>query len=201
MLTIVDYGLGNLLSVKNMLKKIGINSKISNSINEINQAEKLILPGVGAFDNGMQRIRERGLESVLTKRVMNDKIPIFGICLGMQLLGKRSEEGNEAGLGWIDAETVKFQFTNKVLKVPHMGWDYIKVKTVNPLISINQKQRYYFVHSYHVKCNNTEDVMATCHYGIEFTSMIHRENIFGAQFHPEKSLSFGMELLQNFVKL
>ena len=146
MLTIVDYGLGNLLSVKNMLKKIGINSKISNSINEINQAEKLILPGVGAFDNGMQRIRERGLESVLTKRVMNDKIPIFGICLGMQLLGKRSEEGNEAGLGWIDAETVKFQFTNKVLKVPHMGWDYIKVKTVNPLISINQKQRYYIVH-------------------------------------------------------
>lgn len=201
MLTIVDYGLGNLLSVKNMLKKIGINSKISNSINDINQAEKLILPGVGAFDNGMQRIRERGLESVLTKRVMNDKIPIFGICLGMQLLGKRSEEGNEAGLGWIDAETVKFQFTDNVLKVPHMGWDYIKVKTVNPLISINEKQRFYFVHSYHVKCNNTQDVMATCHYGIEFTSMINRGNIFGAQFHPEKSLSFGMELLQNFVKL
>jgi glutamine amidotransferase len=201
MLTIVDYGLGNLLSVKNMLKKIGINSKISNSINDINQAEKLILPGVGAFDNGMQRIRERGLESVLTKRVMDDKIPIFGICLGMQLLGKRSEEGNEAGLGWIDAETVKFQFTNNVLKIPHMGWDYIKVKTVNPLISLNEKQRFYFVHSYHVKCNNTQDVMATCHYGIEFTSMINRGNIFGAQFHPEKSLSFGMELLQNFVKL
>lgn len=201
MITIIDYGLGNLVSVKNMLKKLGIDSEITDNLNSISSATKLILPGVGAFDNGMKLIHEKGLLNVLNKKVLTDKIPILGICLGMQLLTKGSEEGVENGLGWIDAETVKFSFTDNKLKVPHMGWNYIEVKKVNKLLSSEGKHRFYFVHSYYVKCNNQEDVLATSNYGQEFTCVVNHENIYGAQFHPEKSLKFGMEVLNNFSKI
>src|SRR4051812_20516877 len=131
MITIVDYGLGNLVSVKNMLKKLGVNSLITDKIEEINAAQKLILPGVGSFDNGMKLLKEKGLQEILNKKVLIDKVPILGICLGMQLLTKSSEEGIEAGLGWIKAKTIKFEFDNNVLKIPHMGWNYIDIRKKN----------------------------------------------------------------------
>lgn len=201
MITIIDYGLGNLVSVKNMFKKLGIQSEISDSIQNISAAEKIILPGVGSFDNGMNLIHQKGLKEILDKKVLIEKTPVLGICLGMQLLTKSSEEGKEKGLGWIDADTIKFNFTDRTLKIPHMGWNYIEVKRENKLISNSDKQRFYFVHSYYVKCNNPDDVIASSNYGTEFTCAINNGNIFGAQFHPEKSLKFGMEVFNNFAKI
>ncbi|HWY12472.1 MAG TPA: imidazole glycerol phosphate synthase subunit HisH [Bacteroidia bacterium] len=201
MIVIVDYGLGNLVSVKNMLKKLGIESTITDKKDAIEKAQKIILPGVGAFDNGMNLIKQKGLLGVLNQKATIEKIPVLGICLGMQLLTKGSEEGIEKGLGWVDAQTIKFNFTDRVLKIPHMGWSYIDVKKENELIRKEDKHRFYFVHSYYVKCNDESDVIATCNYGTEFTCILNHGNIFGAQFHPEKSLKFGMELLNNFSKL
>lgn len=201
MITIIDYGLGNLVSVKNMLKKLGVASQITDKPDEINEAKKLILPGVGAFDNGMKLIKEKGLLDLLNKKVLTDKTPILGICLGMQLLTKSSEEGIETGLGWIDAKTIKFEFKDNVLKIPHMGWNYIDIKKENPLINKAGKQRFYFVHSYYVKCNNDQDIIATSNYGVDFTCAINHNNIYGAQFHPEKSLKFGMSVLNNFAAI
>jgi len=201
MLLIIDYGLGNLVSVKNMFKKLGVDAVISDDISKISSASKLILPGVGAFDNGMTLIKQKGLLDTLNNRVLHDKIPVLGICLGMQLLTKSSEEGKEKGLGWVDAETVKFTFTDKKLKIPHMGWNYVDVKKENKLIDKKPGQRFYFVHSYYVKCNNQDDVIASCNYGNDFTCIFNHDNIYGAQFHPEKSLRFGMEVLGNFSKL
>jgi glutamine amidotransferase len=201
MITIIDYGLGNLVSVKNMLKKLGVDSVITDNKEEIGSAKKLILPGVGAFDNGMKQIKQKELRDVLNQKVLIEKTPILGICLGMQLLTKGSEEGDEAGLGWIDAYTVKFSFEDKSLKVPHMGWNYIDVKKDNLLITEKIKQRFYFVHSYYVKCNQPSDIIATSNFGIDFTCAINHDNIYGAQFHPEKSLKFGMSLLKNFASI
>lgn len=201
MITIIDYGLGNLVSVKNMLKKLGAESIITDKVSDIEKAKKMILPGVGAFDNGMTLIRQKGLQDILNKKATEEKIPVLGICLGMQLLTKSSEEGIEKGLGWVDAQTIKFNFPDKSLKIPHMGWSYIDVKKENALIRKEDKHRFYFVHSYYVKCNDANDVVASCNYGNEFTCMFNHGNIYGAQFHPEKSLKFGMELLNNFNKL
>jgi glutamine amidotransferase len=203
MIVIVDYGIGNLASVLNMFKKIGAtNVCISKDYALIEKATKLILPGVGAFDAGMDNIEKSGLIPLLNKKVMEDKIPLLGICLGMQLLTKKSEEGVKPGLGWIDAETVKFNLDPVLkLKVPHMGWNYIKVLNQNPLIDMGSKNRFYFVHSYYVKCKDESQSIATSDFGIDFTCMVNKDNIYGAQFHPEKSLKFGMQVLDNFAKL
>ena len=203
MIVIVDYGIGNLASVLNMFKKIGAtNVCISKDYAIIEKATKLILPGVGAFDAGMDNLEKSGLIPLLNKKVMEDKIPLLGICLGMQLLTKKSEEGVKPGLGWIDAETVKFNLDPSLkLKVPHMGWNYIKVLNQNPLIDMGSKNRFYFVHSYYVKCKDESQSIATSDFGIDFTCMINKDNIYGAQFHPEKSLKFGMQVLENFAKL
>lgn len=203
MIVIVNYGIGNLASVLNMFKKIGVKDVVvSNNKEVIANATKLLLPGVGAFDAGMTNLENSELIPILNKKVLEEKIPILGICLGMQLLTKRSEEGIKQGLGWIDAETIKFNLdTSLKLKVPHMGWNYIKVTKENPLINSNEKNRFYFVHSYYVKCFDENQSISTSNFGIDFTCMVNKNNIYGAQFHPEKSLKFGMNLLENFSKL
>lgn len=203
MIVIIDYGIGNLASVLNMFKKIGIKDVIiSKDKGVIKNATKLLLPGVGAFDAGMNNLNASGLVPVLNDKVIAQKTPILGICLGMQLLTKKSEEGKEAGLGWIDGETIKFNLDPALkLKVPHMGWNYIKVNRQNPLIDTQSKNRFYFVHSYYVKCFDESQSLATSNFGTDFTCMVNKENIFGAQFHPEKSLKFGMKVLENFAKI
>lgn len=203
MIVIIDYGIGNLASVFNMFKKIGVAGvKISGKAEDIEAADKLLLPGVGAFDAGMKHLEQSGLLPVLNRKVLVQKTPILGICLGMQLLTRRSEEGVLPGLGWIDAETLKFNPDPALkLKVPHMGWDYIQVKRENKLVDTESRNRFYFVHSYYVKCADPSQELATCTFAQEFTCMVHKENIYGAQFHPEKSLKFGMKVLENFANL
>lgn len=204
MITIIDYGMGNLGSIVNMLKKIGAEAQLSSDVSVIAAAEKLILPGVGAFDNGMQNLNKIGLIEVLTDKVLRRQTPILGICLGLQLFTRRSEEGNLPGLGWIDAETIRFQFPpgRNNLKIPHMGWNEIIAKRDNPLLAgFDDLPRFYFVHSYHVVCRNADDVLATSRYGLEFTAAVRHQNIWGTQFHPEKSHKFGLRVMQNFVEM
>lgn len=203
MIVIIDYGMGNLGSVRNMLKKkVGVAAEISASAADIETADKLILPGVGAFDNGMRNLATLGLIPVLNRRVLEDKVPILGICLGIQLFSKSSEEGRLPGLGWIDAHTVRFRFDEGAsLRVPHMGWNIIKPTHPHPLLeNLGSEPRFYFVHSYHVRCEDPANVLATCYYGIEFTAAVMRDNICGTQFHPEKSHRFGWNVLNNFAK-
>lgn len=203
MIVIIDYGMGNLGSILNMLKKLGIEAKISSNIEDINKAKKLILPGVGSFDNGINTLRERGLEHVLNNAVIINKVPILGICLGMQLFTKRSDEGKEKGLGWFDAETIRFKLEGEYssLKIPHMGWNFVNLtKDVAIFKGMYEEPRFYFVHSYFVKCNEEKDIAATSRYGIEFVSALYKENIYGTQFHPEKSHKYGMKVLINFAE-
>ncbi|MBL7932042.1 MAG: imidazole glycerol phosphate synthase subunit HisH [Bacteroidia bacterium] len=203
MIAIIDYGLGNLASVLNMFKKIGVKEvQITGDSDKIAKADKILLPGVGAFDGGMGNLEKSGLIPVLNEKALKDKVPVLGICLGMQLLGRRSEEGKMNGLGWIDAETIKFNPAPELkLKVPHMGWDYIKVQRENPLLESEGKNRFYFVHSYYVKCLDEKQSLATCNFGEDFTCAVNKDNIFGTQFHPEKSLKFGMKVLGNFARI
>jgi glutamine amidotransferase len=201
-IVVVDYGLGNLGSIRNMLKKIGAEGAISSDVSDIERAEKLILPGVGNFDQGMRNLEALGLLPVLANKVIQKKTPVLGICLGMQLLTRKSEEGESTGLGWIDAEVVRFKFDDKEkhLKIPHMGWNLVDFRQRDPLFEeMYPEPRFYFAHSYHVACRNEEEVLAQTFYGYEFVSSVKKENIYGVQFHPEKSHKFGMKLLNNFV--
>ena len=203
MLTIIDYGVGNLTSIKNMLRKGGYHDAIiSNKESDIAAAEKLILPGVGHFDYGMGQLRQSGFFEILNKRVLVDKVPILGICLGAQLLTEGSEEGESPGLGWIKGRTGRFrpEKMNTTLKVPHMGWGEMELSKQSSLLQDHpDSPRIYFVHSYHLQCNNEEDELASCKYGYTFTASVERDNIIGVQFHPEKSHKFGLQLLSNFI--
>lgn len=204
MLTIVDYGLGNLNSIRNMLRRIGFQSIISGDPAVIKEAEKIILPGVGAFDTGMMNIRQRRLEPTLNEKALGEKVPILGICLGMQLLAKSSAEGNEPGLGWIDGNAMRFDFggTRSDLKIPHMGWNTVTVENACALSAgFLPEMRFYFVHSYHVVCERPEDVFLSADYGMKICAAVRRGNIMGTQFHPEKSHKFGMLLLKNFAEM
>ncbi|HNM33989.1 MAG TPA: imidazole glycerol phosphate synthase subunit HisH [Chitinophagaceae bacterium] len=204
MLTIIDYGIGNLSSIKNMLRHIGVSAQISSDIEMVAQAEKLILPGVGHFNYGMEQLHKSGLVSVLNKRVLEDKVPILGICLGAQLLTKSSEEGSAPGLGWIDGKTIAFNKDKltSIQKIPHMGWSNVSNYQQSKLFTnIPTEPRFYFVHSYHLQLNNKKDELVTANYGYQFAAGIEHENILGVQFHPEKSHKFGMKLLENFAKL
>jgi len=203
MITIVNYGMGNLGSVQNMCKRIGVPSEITGDPEVIAKATKLLLPGVGAFDAAMQKIAGSGLRKVMDKKVLEEKVPTLGICLGMQLLTNSSEEGVLPGLGWIPAKTIKFAFPpDSKLKIPHMGWNYVFSKKESPLTNdLPEEPRFYFVHSYYVKCDDEQDVLMTTPYGADFHSIVQKDNVFGAQFHPEKSHKYGMKLLANFAKI
>jgi len=201
MITIVDYGLGNLGSIKNMFKRVGVQSEIISNLDDIARAEKLLLPGVGKFDAAMTRINQSGLREVLDRRVLIEKVPVLGICLGMQLLTKGSEEGELDGLGWIDASAKRFPNSDK-LKVPHMGWNVVRRSSTHKLLSsLPEDARFYFVHSYYVSTAQPENSLLKTNYGLEFDSAIHAGNIYGVQFHPEKSHKFGMALLKQFAEI
>lgn len=201
MISIVNYGMGNLGSVLNMFKRIGVEAEIVDHAEDLLSARKILLPGVGAFDNAMKRINEGGFLDVLNEKALVEKVPVLGICLGMQLLTRGSEEGILPGLGWIAADTTRFPKQN-VLKVPHMGWNVVHPATPSPLImNLPGEPRFYFVHSYRVHVDNESDSILKCHYGIDFDAAVQHENVFGAQFHPEKSHKFGMRLLENFARI
>jgi imidazole glycerol-phosphate synthase subunit HisH len=203
MITIINYGVGNVESIKNMLKKIGVNALISSNEQEISSAEKLILPGVGAFDTCVGKLRESGLQKVLNKKVLEEKVSILGVCVGMQLLMESSDEGILPGLGWIKGRIVKFKMEKMPVgfKIPHMGWTEVTPRKDSKLFKdMYNDPRFYFVHSYHPQIVNDQDVLAYANYGYNFVAGVERENIVGVQFHPEKSHKFGMKLLDNFVK-
>lgn len=200
MITIVDYNVGNLGSILNMLKKIGQEARISSDPAQIEAAGKLVLPGVGAFDAGMDNLERSGLLPLLNRRVLEDRVPTLGICLGMQLMTRSSEEGRRAGLGWIDAQVLRFRPADPALKVPHMGWNRVIAARPSPLTAaLPEEPRFYFVHSYYVSCADRGDVLLTTPFGEPFVSAFQRGNVWGVQFHPEKSHKFGMALLRNFA--
>jgi glutamine amidotransferase len=187
-----------------MFKHVGVKSIISSDITDVENADKIVLSGVGAFDSGMKNIYNLGFLSVLNNKVLNDKTPILGICLGMQLFAKSSEEGELSGLGWINADTVRFNFNDESakLKIPHMGWNLVNVQRDSLLFrDMFEESRFYFVHSYHLVCTEKEDVLCTTNHGYDFPSAVEKDNIFGVQFHPEKSHKFGMKILKNFAEL
>jgi glutamine amidotransferase len=201
-ITIIDYGMGNLGSIANMFKQIGVHAEVSASLEKIERADRLILAGVGAFDAGMQRLNDLELISLMEYKVLEQKTPFLGICLGMQLLSRSSEEGQMPGLGWLEAETVKFDFDGHAtrLHVPHMGWNEIQTCTEHPLLAdLGEDARFYFVHSYYVCCSHSEEVLATTEYGFPFHAVVGRGNILGTQFHPEKSHRYGKKILENFM--
>lgn len=202
MIVIVNYKMGNLRSIQYKLQKENFDCKISSYHEDISNADKLILPGVGHFKKAMQNLNDLNLIDILNQKVIKGKTPIMGICLGFQLFSNFSEEGDAEGLGWIDAETIKFNFqdSSKPLPVPHVGWDSIKIKKPSAYFdSFTPGQKFYFVHSYHMKCNHKNDILATTEYGFEFVSAIQRKNIFGTQFHPEKSHKKGFDIIKRFA--
>jgi imidazole glycerol-phosphate synthase subunit HisH len=206
MLTVVDYGMGNLGSIVNMFRKIGVQTMVAVDPAGIERADKLLLPGVGAFDTAMARIEQQGLQELLNHKALVEKVPILGICLGMQLLTESSEEGTRPGLGWIPARTLAFKGRLDTMryKVPHMGWNTVETHSESPLTAgfeSFEEPRFYFVHSYFVKCDDDRHSILQTTYGLRFDSVIRNGNIYGAQFHPEKSHTFGMQLFRNFARL
>jgi glutamine amidotransferase len=201
MITIIDYKTGNLGSIRNILKRIGEESVVTSDRDEIAKSTKIILPGVGSFDTGMRNLMELDLVGILNQKVQTEKIPVLGICLGMQLLSEGSEEGSHKGLGWIKGENRRFNFMNSTeYKIPHMGWNFIQQhKESNLFKDMFSDARFYFVHAFYFKANDLSDVLTTTNYEIEFTSAVEQGNIIGVQFHPEKRHKFGMKLLKNFV--
>jgi len=203
MTTIVDYGMGNLGSIQSMLKKLGETSIITSDPYVIEQASRLILPGVGSFDSGMNHLTELNLISSLNKRVVQDKVPILGICLGFQLMTKSSMEGTLTGLSWFDAYTVKFELKESIKKyvLPNMGWRKVSIRKEIPLFEgLDDDSWFYFVHNFHAVTDNIELVSMTSEYGYEFVASLTKDNILGVQFHPEKSHKYGLRLLQNFIR-
>lgn len=201
LVVIVDYGMGNTLSVKKAFEFLGSEVLVSNKAADIKKASHLVLPGVGAFGQGMKNLKRLNLPVILKRETIIGKKPFLGICLGLQLLAKNSEEfGFHRGLGWLDASVKKFDFKKDKLKIPHVGWNNIKIKKRHFLFKgLKQNPEFYFTHSYHLICRRKENIKAVCHYGIEFTAAVGRENIFAVQFHPEKSQNAGLKIFKNFL--
>jgi glutamine amidotransferase len=201
MIVIVDYGLGNLRSVAGSLKKLGLEFLLSSNPEDIRRAKKLILPGVGAFPDGMKNLKRLGLIDPLYEVVIKEKKPILGICLGAQLMAKESFEfGHHQGLGWIDASVVKMEVGHNDLRLPHVGWNDLFQIKIDPLLEgICANALFYYVHSFHLQCHNRDIVIGECEYGIRFAACLHQDNIYATQFHPEKSQLHGLTLLKNFL--
>jgi glutamine amidotransferase len=208
LIVILDYGMGNPASISNMLRKVGAKSEISMEIEAIKRADAIILPGVGAFDNGITKIKASGVLELIEDKVLNEKKPFLGICLGMQLLFEESEEGNEPGLGWLSGSVKRFNFSSlpdsTKYKIPHMGWNSVETETASSSLlfeGLETGNRFYFVHSFHAQCQDSSNVSGTTHYGYDFACAVQKENIFGVQFHPEKSHRFGMAFFKNFTAM
>lgn len=201
MITVVDYDIGNLAAVANMFKRIGAECEITSDAEKIRNATKLVLPGNGAFDACMKALRQTGLIPVLEEKVHQDLTPILGICVGAQMLGRGSEEGVEKGLGWLDMAVKRFPSALN-LKIPHMGWAEVELtRPQDTLVSaLDERARFYFVHSYYMQPANQQDVLLTAHYGIDFAAAVSSGNIMGVQFHPEKSHRYGKQLLEQFSR-
>lgn len=204
MISIVDYGLGNLKAFANIYKILNIPAEIINSRDKLLKSTKIILPGVGAFDHAMHQLNVSGMRDTLDELVLEKKVPVLGICVGMQMLAHNSDEGNLAGLKWIDATVKKFDISQikHVTKLPHMGWNDVNPTIMNPLLyGLENDSLFYFLHSYYFSCNKFENSIAESDYGIRYTCAVNHENIYGVQFHPEKSHSCGIQLLKNFAYL
>ncbi|KUG14589.1 imidazole glycerol phosphate synthase amidotransferase subunit [hydrocarbon metagenome] len=203
MITIVDYGMGNLGSIRNAFQRLNSTVRITSKPEALINAEKIILPGVGAFDRGMQNLENLGLLPALRTCVLNNRIPILGICLGMQLLSNSSEEGKRTGLQWIDTEAIRFRFDEyNARKIPHMGWNSINPIREDPFTApLDPEDRFYFVHSYHISPSDTGIILGMTDYGYAFPSIIRQDNIIGIQCHPERSHRSGMKILKKFLEI
>jgi glutamine amidotransferase len=204
MITLIDYGVGNIFAFQNVYKRLDIPTKIAKTQKDLIGAEKLILPGVGSFDYAMAQLNASGMRDILDELVLVDKIPVIGICVGMQMMGNRSDEGALEGLKWIDAAILKFdeRLIQQRTKLPHMGWNDVSPIKVHPLfVGLEQDAIFYFLHSFYFQCENPTDRIAVSEYGLSFSSAVNKDNIYGIQFHPEKSHQYGEKLLHNFAKL
>jgi imidazole glycerol-phosphate synthase subunit HisH len=204
MIKIIDYGLGNILAFQNVYRRLNIDVAIARTADELAGATKLILPGVGAFDHAMELLNASGMRETIDEMVLEKKVPVLGVCVGMQILAHSSTEGRMPGLRWIDAIVDGFRSTpsGASLPVPHMGWNDVNVHAPSPLFAgLESRARFYFLHSYYFKCNRPGDVVAVSRYGGDFSCAVNAGNIYGVQFHPEKSHSFGTTLLKNFASL
>lgn len=201
MISILNYGMGNVGSIQNMLKKVRVPNRIVSTPDEIAEAQALIIPGVGHFDNAMLRLGSLGLRAALDEAATKRRIPVLGICLGMQLMTRRSEEGSQPGLGWIRADTLRIDGASVGLRVPHMGWNVVQIRKENPCFDGDgiPEHRFYFVHSYAVHCDEPSDVLTTTNYATEFASAFHCGNLTGVQFHPEKSHKFGESFFRQYA--
>jgi glutamine amidotransferase len=204
MISIIDYGLGNIRAFANVYERLNIPIAVARTADDLKAATKIILPGVGAFDHAMGQLNKSGMRETLDELVLDHQLPVIGICVGMQMLAQSSDEGMLPGLGWIDGPVKKFDASalNSKTHLPHMGWNTIHPDNTNPLLAdLNNNSRFYFLHSYYFQCNNPKDTIATTEYGIQFTSALNHKNIYGVQFHPEKSHQWGIQLLKNFAEL
>lgn len=204
MISIVDYGLGNVQAIAHIYKRLGVPVTLARSAGELAGAERLILPGVGAFDWAMTRLIESGMRDALDRLVLAERKPVLGICVGMQMMARRSDEGTIAGLGWIDAEVKRFDRATmpEHTLLPHMGWNDVSPRPGDPLFAgLEADARFYFLHSYYFQPSESADALATTNYGGVFVSAVRRDNVMGAQFHPEKSHQWGIQLLKNFAEL
>lgn len=204
MITIIDYGVGNIFAFQNVFKRLNIPSRIAKCKEDLKEVDKLILPGVGHFDYAMSQLNNSGMRERIDELVLVEKKPVIGICVGMQMMANKSDEGTLDGLGWIDANVKKFNelTIQHHTKLPHMGWNDVKPNENHPLFKgLEQESIFYFLHSFYFNCKDQKNIISTTDYGINFASSIHKGNIFGIQFHPEKSHSYGEKLLENFAKL
>lgn len=204
MIAIIDYGLGNVKAFVNVYNRLNIPAVIVKQPEGLKAAKKIILPGVGSFDHAMRLLNKSGLKQVLDELILHRRVPVLGICVGMQMLARSSEEGSLPGLGWIDGEVKRFNPSTleHSMRVPHMGWNDIKVVKLNGLLEgLDLNARFYFLHSYYFHCHRTEDIIAVTDFAGEFACAVNSGNIFGIQFHPEKSHQCGIRLLENFAKL